>query len=125
MAAKVVNFPPSISSSYSRRLVHVQHIPHRATCSGSHTPVRQVKAFLHGLESMGLLAEAIDSPPEWTLDQIAGLVFGGLLVLLYTSSRVIDNYVANSQRRQLGLCEKCGGLYDEGTCPEKDCPKKQ
>ena len=67
---------------------------------------------------------ALDSAPEWTRDQIAGLVFGGLLVALYFSSKFIDDYAAASQRKQLGLCEKCGGLYDGSSCPERDCPEK-
>ena len=32
------------------------------------------------------LAEALDEAPVWTLDQAVGLVFGGLLLLLYLSS---------------------------------------
>lgn len=32
------------------------------------------------------LVAALDEAPEWTLDQAVGLVFGGLLVLLYLSS---------------------------------------
>lgn len=65
---------------------------------------------------------ALDTAPDWTLDQIAGLVFGGFLVALYFSSKFIDEYVAVSQRRQLGICEKCGGLNDKSTCLEKECP---
>jgi hypothetical protein len=65
---------------------------------------------------------ALDTAPDWTLDQIAGLVFGGFLVALYFSSKFIDEYIAVSQRRQLGICEKCGGLNDKSTCLEKECP---
>jgi hypothetical protein len=65
---------------------------------------------------------ALDTAPDWTLDQIAGLVFGGFLVALYFSSKFIDEYIAVSQRRQLGICEKCGGLNDKSTCSEKECP---
>lgn len=65
---------------------------------------------------------ALDSAPEWTLDQIAGLVFASLLVALYFSSKMIDEYVASSQRRELGICEKCGGLNAQSTCKEKECP---
>lgn len=32
------------------------------------------------------LAVAVDEAPIWTLDQAVGLVFGGLLLLLYLSS---------------------------------------
>lgn len=64
----------------------------------------------------------LDSAPEWTLDQIAGLVFASLLVTLYYSSKIVDEYVAFSQRIDLGICGKCGGLNDETTCQEKECP---
>lgn len=67
---------------------------------------------------------ALDSAPEWTLDQIAGLVFGSLLVALYFSSKLIDEYVASSQRIQLGICKKCGGINDTKTCEEKECPQR-
>ena len=67
---------------------------------------------------------ALDAAPEWTLDQIAGLVFGGFLVALYFSSKFIDEYVAVSQRRQLGICEKCGGMNDRDRCAETDCPQR-
>jgi hypothetical protein len=65
---------------------------------------------------------ALDSAPEWTLDQIAGLVFASLLVTLYFSSKIVDEYVASSQRIELGICQKCGGLKDKKTCQEKECP---
>lgn len=67
---------------------------------------------------------AADEAPPWTLDQIAGLVFAGLLVALYFSSTQIDAIVARSQRKQLELCEECGGLYDAATCQQKNCPSK-
>lgn len=34
----------------------------------------------------------------------------------------IDQYIARSQRRDLGLCEQCGGLNDPLTCQENRCP---
>ena len=71
------------------------------------------------------LAAAVDEAPAWTLDQIAGLVFGGLLVAFYFSSQFIDKYVAKSQRRQLGLCEECGGVYSAETCQKSNCPLKK
>ena len=67
---------------------------------------------------------ALDSAPEWTLDQAAGLVFGFGLVALYFSSKLIDDYVAISQRRQLGICEKCGGLNEPSSCAEQGCPER-
>ncbi len=84
----------------------------------SHTRVERCSGqFLYDIA-------ALDTAPEWTLDQIAGLVFGGLLVALYFSSKFIDDYAAASQRRQLGLCEKCGGLYDSSSCQERNCPER-
>jgi len=65
---------------------------------------------------------ALDSAPEWTLDQIAGLVFASLLVTLYFSSKLVDEYVATSQRIELGICQKCGGLNSINECKEKECP---
>lgn len=65
---------------------------------------------------------ALDSAPEWTLDQIAGLVFASMLVALYFSSKLIDKYVASSQRNELGICWKCGGLNDPNDCKEQECP---
>lgn len=67
----------------------------------------------------------MDTAPAWTLDQIAGLVFGGLLVAFYFSSQVIDKAVARSQRRELGLCEECGGVYEAATCQKANCPLKR
>jgi len=36
----------------------------------------------------------------------------------------VDDIVAKSQRRELGLCEKCGGLYSPDLCKEGNCPSK-
>ncbi|KAG2489402.1 hypothetical protein HYH03_012042 [Edaphochlamys debaryana] len=63
--------------------------------------------------------------PTWTLDQIAGLVFGGLMLLAVLSARQVDQSVARAQRRQLGLCEECGGVFDPKSCQIKDCPSKK
>jgi hypothetical protein len=64
---------------------------------------------------------ALDEAPAWTLDQAAGLVFAALLVAFYTSATQVDVFVARAQRRQLGLCEECGGLYDAATCTQAKC----
>ncbi len=72
-----------------------------------------------------LVRAVVDESPVWTLDQSVGLVFGFLLLGLYLSSSILDKWVAKGQRRQLGLCEECGGLYDPQTCTEKDCPSKK
>ena len=70
------------------------------------------------------LAAALDEAPEWTLDQIAGLAFGTLLLAFYFSSWQVDAFVARAQRRQLGLCQQCGGLYEASTCSQAGCPQR-
>ena len=67
----------------------------------------------------------IDEAPAWTLDQIVGLVFGGLLLALYLSASQVDRFVARAQRRELGLCEECGGLNDAASCAEMACPARR
>ena len=74
---------------------------------------------------LGDLAVALDNAPEWTLDQAVGLVFGGLLVAFYFSSQLVDKFVAASQRRALGLCEECGGMYSAASCTQKNCPARR
>jgi hypothetical protein len=71
-----------------------------------------------------LALAALDEAPAWTLDQAAGLAFSGLLVALYLSATQVDAWVARAQRRELGLCEECGGLYDAATCAEARCPSR-
>lgn len=63
--------------------------------------------------------------PAWTLDEIAGLLIGVLLAATFFFSRKIDELVAKSQRRELGLCELCGGLNEPSQCTEGQCPLKQ
>lgn len=43
-------------------------------------------------------------------------------VLLATK---VDVYIAKAQRRDLGLCEECGGLNDPELCNAGKCPDKQ
>lgn len=76
------------------------------------------------LPELAQLAAALDEAPAWTLDQAVGLVFGGLLVVFYVSATQIDIFIARNQRKQLGLCEECGGLYESGSCPLAKCPSK-
>lgn len=94
--------------------------------SGYSVPVvhRRSLTAAHSYQPLIDLAVALDEPPAWTLDQIAGLVFGGLLVAFYFSSQIIDKAVAKAQRRQLGLCEECGGVYSAATCQKTNCPQK-
>jgi hypothetical protein len=102
----------------------LQHLPPRHSYRYSSSNRRHSIA-LHGHQPFIDLAATLDTAPVWTLDQIAGLVFGGLLVAFYFSSQYIDRYVAKSQRRQLGLCEECGGVYDAATCQSRTCPLKK
>ena len=72
-----------------------------------------------------LALAAFSGSPEWTLDQIAGLFIGVLLAATFFFARKIDELVARSQRRELGLCELCGGLNDASQCTEAKCPLRQ
>lgn len=67
----------------------------------------------------------MDMMPTWTLDQIAGLAFGLVMVLFVVGSKQVDIFFARSQRRQLGLCEECGGIYEPSTCQKQGCPMKR
>lgn len=57
--------------------------------------------------------------PVWCpfLAQAAMLVF-------YFSANFVDVYIAKQQRKQLGLCERCGGLNDAATCSQDGCPMR-
>jgi hypothetical protein len=47
-----------------------------------------------------------------------------LMVAFYFSSSYVDVYIAKQQRRQLGLCDRCGGLNEPATCSQDGCPMK-
>lgn len=47
-----------------------------------------------------------------------------LLIAAYYSSKIVDDYVAAGQRKDLGLCTMCGGVYDATDCPKEKCPCK-
>jgi len=67
----------------------------------------------------------MDGMPAWTLDQIAGLAFGGVMLGAVLASRQVDEWVARAQRRSLGVCERCGGANGDATtggCAEQGCP---
>jgi hypothetical protein len=51
------------------------------------------------------------------------IVQGIMVASVFFASKV-DDFVAKSQRRELGLCEECGGLYDPDLCSEGKCPSK-
>lgn len=50
-------------------------------------------------------------------------VQGILLASIYLATKV-DRVVARAQRRELGLCEECGGLYEPESCAEGKCPMR-
>lgn len=102
----------------------LRHLPLRHPLRYS-SPNRRHSTAFHSHQPFVEVAATLDTAPVWTLDQIAGLVFGGLLVAFYFSSQFIDKYVARSQRRQLGLCEECGGVNDAATCQSRTCPLKK
>ncbi|KAK9805226.1 hypothetical protein WJX72_007110 [[Myrmecia] bisecta] len=58
----------------------------------------------------------IQEYPEWTLDQIAGLVFGALMLASAAFAAQADALVAQSQRKELGLCPACGGVTNSTLC---------
>ena len=120
---KLFKFPLGTGRFLPRRCLRVGL---RAPRPGSKLCDKNKSRICSSDEVLGYLATSMDTPPEWTLDQAAGLVFGGLLVVLYFSSRVIDEYAAASQRKDLGLCEECGGLYSPTDgCMLVNCPMRQ
>ncbi len=48
-----------------------------------------------------------------------------VMLLSVVGAKQIDVWVARQQRKQLGLCEQCGGIYEAATCQQKSCPSKQ
>jgi hypothetical protein len=36
-----------------------------------------------------------------------------------------DAAVARGQRRELGVCARCGGVNEAASCPEKECPLRR
>lgn len=70
---------------------------------GSHrsSPPRDVQSAR--LELRGRRREARATAIPWTADQAWGLVVGFALVAVWFSSTRIDKFVADAQRRQLGL----------------------
>ncbi|PNH06819.1 hypothetical protein TSOC_006761 [Tetrabaena socialis] len=128
---------PSCSTSASVPMISQPHRPrpaHRQTVLCGSRPSQLADAVpitaLLGRASgerarVVCRAGGMDVMPVWTLDQIAGLAFGVVMIAFVASARQVDVIVAKAQRRQLGLCEECGGVYEPGTCPQKECPLKQ
>lgn len=49
----------------------------------------------------------------------------GLMASTFFLGLKVDEVIARQQRRQLGLCPDCGGLYTPDDCQPADCPCKQ
>lgn len=47
-----------------------------------------------------------------------------VMLAFYFGSKEVDVFIAKQQRKQLGLCERCGGLYDPASCSQGNCPMK-
>jgi hypothetical protein len=49
-----------------------------------------------------------------------------LMLASYFLAKLADSYVAESQRKDLGLCLKCGGLNEAAIdkCPLENCPRR-
>ncbi|GBF87874.1 hypothetical protein Rsub_00586 [Raphidocelis subcapitata] len=120
LAAVVAAAPPSLRallpggrrSTTRRGAQPLEHLRLPAPAPAPQRPRRAVAAR----------AGSVDELPPWTLDQIAGLVFGGVLLAFLLSAPAVDAWFARRQRQQLGLCERCGGVNDAATCREGACP---
>jgi len=63
--------------------------------------------------------------PTWTGDQIAGLLFGALMLASFLLTRSFDAWVARQQREELEICTRCGGVNDPAVCRESGCPLRK
>jgi len=52
------------------------------------------------------------------------LAVQALMLAAVLGAKQLDVFVARQQRRQLGLCEECGGIFDPSRCTEQQCPMK-
>lgn len=98
---------------------------HFLRCSLSRPGPSSGKGLTHrpALPGLTLLGLALtEESPVWTLDQIAGLAFGGIMLASVLTASKVDEYIARAQRRDLGLCEECGGVNEPETCDQNKCP---
>lgn len=49
----------------------------------------------------------------------------GIMLASVLLATKVDVYIAKAQRRDLGLCENCGGVYEPEVCNAGDCPLKK
>lgn len=49
----------------------------------------------------------------------------GFLLVTIALALQVDKVVAKAQRRELGLCEHCGGMNDPALCKAGKCPAIQ
>ena len=57
-------------------------------------------------------------------DQCCLACLQGIMVASVFFASKVDDVVARSQRRELGLCEECGGLYNVDLCAAGKCPSR-
>ena len=57
-------------------------------------------------------------------DQCCSASLQGIMVASVFFASKVDDVVARSQRRELGLCEECGGLYNADLCAAGKCPSR-
>ena len=46
----------------------------------------------------------------------------GLMASSFFLALKVDEFIARAQRKQLGLCEMCGGVTEAATCTLAGCP---
>eukprot|EP00983_Pelagomonas_calceolata_P058360 1145448-Pelagomonas_calceolata.AAC.7 len=47
-----------------------------------------------------------------------------LMLAAVLGAKQLDVFVARQQRKQLGLCEECGGIFEPSSCAQQQCPMK-
>merc|ERR1711862_592106 len=73
--------------------------------------------FCNEISQRGLcVARLSPSEPSWTLDQLIGIIYSGIVFFAYIFNDKIDYFVAERQRLKLGICKKCGGQNSFTTC---------
>ena len=107
---------PAMASPKLPRPLPLRPLPSLTPVSAAYVPCARPSARLPAFASarkarpapkrraLGLQLDA------WDANEIAGLAFGTALVMLALASPLFDDAVARDQRRDLGLCEACGGI---------------
>jgi hypothetical protein len=108
-------------------------------CAPKHYIVLQAHAAeashsIHSARAAQAAHRITPAAPSWIrsscVSKAASHVFvtvaQGLVVAAYLGSGIVDDYVAQGQRKAMGLCVKCGGLYEgsEKPCAVEGCPQR-